>query len=225
MVTTPDSLKTKISQSLTNYSKSADLNKFGGRFRYSKALKTIDGTDTAITSNISRVKIRRNLVALLNQFAQYELCFGNQFHVLESGKNIKSTGFKVAGDNDTVYLTDVPNPDKKTGIVSIVKNIPDGTVRVVAKSAGTVDYVRGEINLGTVNITSTSKPNNVIEIQAFPESNDVVGLRDLYLNLDISKTKINMIKDVISSGDEISGTVFNRDFYTSSYSNGSLIRE
>ena len=225
MVTTPDSLKTKISQSLTNYSKSADLNKFGGRFRYSKALKTIDGTDTAITSNISRVKIRRNLVALLNQFAQYELCFGNQFHVLESGKNIKSTGFKVAGDNDTVYLTDVPNPDKKTGIVSIVKNLPDGTVRVVAKSAGTVDYVRGEINLGTVNITSTSKPNNVIEIQAFPESNDVVGLRDLYLNLDISKTKINMIKDVISSGDEISGTVFNRDFYTSSYSNGSLIRE
>ena len=225
MVTTPDSLKTKISQSLTNYSKSADLNKFGGRFRYSKALKTIDGTDTAITSNISRVKIRRNLVALLNQFAQYELCFGNQFHVLEDGKNIKSTGFKVAGDNDTVYLTDVPNPDKKTGIVSIVKNLPDGTVRVVAKSAGTVDYVRGEINLGTVNITSTSKPNNVIEIQAFPESNDVVGLRDLYLNLDISKTKINMIKDVISSGDEISGTVFNRDFYTSSYSNGSLIRE
>ena len=225
MVTTPDSLKTKISQSLTNYSKSADLNKFGGRFRYSKALKTIDGTDTAITSNISRVKIRRNLVALLNQFAQYELCFGNQFHVLEAGKNIKSTGFKVAGDNDTVYLTDVPNPDKKTGIVSIVKNLPDGTIRVVAKSAGTVDYVRGEINLGTVNITSTSKPNNVIEIQAFPESNDVVGLRDLYLNLDISKTKINMIKDVISSGDEISGTVFNRDFYTSSYSNGSLIRE
>ena len=34
-----------------------------------------------------------------------------------------------------------------------------------------------------------------------------------------------MIKDVISSGDEISGTVFNRDFYTSSYSNGSLIRD
>ena len=56
-------------------------------------------------------------------------------------------------------------------------------------------------------------------------SNDVVGLRDLYLNFDLSETKINMIKDVISSGDEISGTIFNRDFYTSSYSNGSLIRE
>ena len=225
MTTTPEDLKTKISNSLTTYSKSTDLNKFGGRFRYSKVLRTIDSTDTSITSNITRVKIRRNLFALLNQFAQYELCFGNQFHVSEEGKNIKSTGFRVSGETDIVYLTDVPNPDKKTGIVSIVKNLPDGTVRVVAKSAGTIDYVKGEINLGTVNIVSTAKPNNVIEIQAFPESNDVIGLRDLYLNFDLSETKINMIKDVISSGDEISGTVFSRDFYTSSYSNGSLIRE
>ena len=225
MTTTPEDLKTKISNSLTTYSKSTDLNKFGGRFRYSKVLRTIDSTDTSITSNITRVKIRRNLFALLNQFAQYELCFGNQFHVSEEGKNIKSTGFRVSGETDIVYLTDVPNPDKKTGIVSIVKNLPDGTVRVVAKSAGTIDYVKGEINLGTVNIVSTVKPNNVIEIQAFPESNDVIGLRDLYLNFDLSETKINMIKDVISSGDEISGTIFNRDFYTSSYSNGSLIRE
>ena len=225
MITTPDELKTKISNSLTTYSKSTDLNKFGGRFRYSKVLRTIDSTDTSITSNITRVKIRRNLFALLNQFAQYELCFGNQFHVSEEGKNIKSTGFRVSGESEIVYLTDVPNPDKKTGIVSIVKNLPDGTVRVVAKSAGTVDYIKGEINLGTVNIVSTVQPNNVIEIQAFPESNDVIGLRDLYLNFDLSETKINMIKDVISSGDEISGTIFNRDFYTSSYSNGSLIRE
>ena len=225
MVTTPDNLKTKILNSLTTYSKSTDLNKFGGRFRYSKVLRTIDSTDTSITSNITRVKIRRNLFALLNQFAQYELCFGNQFHVSEEGKNIKSTGFRVDGESDIVYLTDIPNADKKTGIVSIVKNLPDGSVRVIAKSAGTVDYVKGEINLGTVNIVSTVKPNNVIEIQTFPESNDVVGLRDLYLNFDLSKTEINMIKDVISSGDEISGTVFSRDFYTSSYSNGSLIRE
>ncbi len=224
-VTSVDSLKTKIVNSLTEYSRSLDVNQFGGRFRYSKILRTIDSTDSSITSNITRVKIRRNLVALLNQFAQYEICFGNQFHVNESGFNIKSTGFKISSESDTVYLTDVPNADMKTGTLSVVKNLSDGTVRVISKSTGTVDYIKGEINLGTINIVSTSKPNNVIEIQAFPESNDVVGLRDLYLQLDISKSKINMIKDVISSGDEISGTVFTRDFYTSSYSNGKLIRE
>ena len=225
MVSTPEDLKSKIIESITNYSQSTNLNKFGGRIRYSQVLKTIDNTDTSITSNITRVTIRRNLFALLNQFAQYELCFGNQFHVSEDGKNIKSTGFRISGENDIVYLTDVPNEDKKTGLLSIIKNLPDGSVRVISKSAGTVDYIKGEINLGTINIVSTVKPNNVIEIQAFPESNDVVGLRDLYLNFDISTSKINMINDVISSGDEISGTVFNRDFYTSSYSNGSLIRK
>ena len=225
MVSTPENLKSKIINSITGYSKSTNMNKFGGRFRYSQVLKTIDNTDTSITSNITRVAVRRNLFTLLNQFAQYELCFGNQFHVSEEGKNIKSTGFRISGESDIVYLTDIPNADKKTGILSIIKNLPDGTIRVVAKSAGTVDYIKGEISLGTINIVSTVKPNNVIEIQAFPESNDVVGLRSLYLNFDISKSKINMIKDVISSGDEISGTVFNRDFYTSSYSNGSLIRK
>jgi hypothetical protein len=225
MVSTPEDLKSKVINSLTNYSESTNLNKFGGRIRYSQVLKTIDSTDTSITSNITRVTIRRNLFGLLNQFAQYELCFGNQFHVSEDGRNIKSTGFRVSGESDIVYLTDMPNDDKKTGILSIVKNLSDGTIRIISKSVGTVDYIKGEINLGTLNITSTVRPNNIIEIQAFPESNDVVGLKELYINFDIGKSKINMIKDVISSGDEISGTVFNRDFYTSSYSNGSLIRE
>ena len=163
-------------------------------------------------------------MAMINQFAQYELCFGNKFHVNSEGYNIKSTGFNISGESDTVYLTDVPNSDGKTGIISIVKPLSDGTIRIVAKSAGTVDYVKGEIKLGTINIISTSKENNIIEIQAFPESNDVLGLRDLYLNFSISKSTINMVRDVIASGDEISGTVFARDYYTSSYSNGNLIR-
>ena len=223
-VSAVESLKTKVINSLTEYSKSVDLNSFGGRFKYSKVLQIIDNTDIAITSNITKIKIRRDLKAMVNQFAQYELCFGNKFHINSGGFNIKSTGFKISSDSDTVYLTDVPNSDGKTGIISIVKPLSDGTTRIVAKSAGTVDYVKGEIKLGTINIISTSKENNIIEIQAFPESNDVLGLRDLYLNFSISKSTINMVRDVIASGDEISGTVFAKDYYTSSYSNGNLIR-
>ena len=223
-VSAVESLKTKVINSLTEYSNSIDLNSFGGRFKYSKVLQIIDNTDTSITSNITKVRIRRDLMAMINQFAQYELCFGNKFHVNSEGYNIKSTGFNISGESDTVYLTDVPNSDGKTGIISIVKPLSDGTIRIVAKSAGTVDYVKGEIKLGTINIISTSKENNIIEIQAFPESNDVLGLRDLYLNFSISKSTINMVRDVIASGDEISGTLFAKDYYTSSYSNGNLIR-
>ena len=223
-VSTPDTLKTNVIKSLTDYSESVNLNKFGGRFKYSKVLQVIDDTDTSITSNITKVKVRRDLQASLNQWAQYELCFGNKFHVDSRGYNIKSTGFTVDGESSTVYLTDIPDEDRKKGTLSIVK-ITDDILTVVTSSAGIVDYEKGEVLLSTINVTSTVKPNNIIEIQAFPESNDVVGLKDLYLSFAVSESKINMMRDVISSGDEISGVQFTRDFYTSSYSNGSITRE
>ena len=247
-VSSVDSLKSNVLNSLTKYSESLDFNKFGGRFKYSKVLSVIDTTDTAITSNITKVRIRRDLKTSLNQFAQYELCFGNQFHVNPTGLNIKSTGFKISGESSTVYLTDTPTISSngntitnvtsagnvflnrpvgvsaKTGIISVVKIDSNGNRTVVVKDAGTVDYVKGEIILGPINITSTTKPNGIIEIQAFPESNDVIGLKDLYLSFDVSKSTINMVRDVIASGDEITGNVFTRDYYTSSYSNGKLAR-
>ena len=98
-------------------------------------------------------------------------------------------------------------------------------MQVVLRGVGTVDYTKGEILINTINITSTLADNNIIEIQAFPESNDVVGLKDLYLTLDVSNTQINTIKDVIASGEDISGVSFARDYYTSSYSNGTLERK
>ena len=224
-VSTSSALQTKVSNTLTAYSNSVDMNKFGGRFKYSKVQQVIDSTDTAITSNITRVRIRRDLKAAINQFAQYELCFGNQFHVTASGKNIKSTGFTISNNIRTVYLTDTPNSDMKTGVISIVEILDNGTENTVIGSAGTVDYIKGEILLSTVNITSTLNNSGVVEVQAIPESNDVVGLKELYLNFSLSKSTINMIRDVISSGDEITGTSFIKDFYTSSYLNGKLIRE
>ena len=214
-------LRTKIVNAITTYSESGDVNKFGGRFKYSKVLNVIDNIDRAISSNITRVRMRRNLNALVNQFAQYELCFGNQFNVKPEGLNIKSTGFRILGQTETLFFTDVPNDDKLTGTISIVRKNASGETIIVVKSAGTVDYVHGEINLTTVNITSTDRPNNVIEVQAFPESNDVIGLQDLYLDFNIPSSQINMVKDTITSGEQISGVGYK---VTSSYSNGELTR-
>jgi hypothetical protein len=237
-VASSSDLKTKVVSALTKYSESVDLNKFGGRFKYSKVLQVIDNTDTSITSNITKVRIRRNLKALLDSQAQYEICFGNRFHVNqkdgEIAYNIKSTGFKIKDQLDTVYFTDTPNPDGKTGIISIVKSPQSSSVGsattlstspyIVVSSAGTVDYVKGEIKINTVVITSTVLENDIIEIQAYPESNDVIGLKDLYVSFDLGKSKINMIKDTIASGEDTSGVIFSKDSYRSSYSNGDLTR-
>ncbi len=233
-VSSVEGLKTNIINSLNLYANSIELNKFGGRFKYSKIISTIDNTDRAITSNITKVTIRRNLQALLNQFSQYEICYGNKFHVEEGRYNIKSTGFTLRTinasgnpeDTPRCYFVDKPNPDKKTGIISIVtpsENIEDPPI-VIFPSAGTVNYEKGEIIINTIYFSGTERPNNIVEIQAYPESNDVLALKDLYLVFDISKSQINMVKDVIASGDDISGVIFSKDSFRSSYSNGSLQR-
>ena len=230
LVDSVEGLKSRVINSLNLYSQSTELNAFGSRFKYSKVLQTIDKTDTAITSNITKVIMRRDLKSQINALTAYELCYGNRFHVNSSGKNIKSTGFNILNEPDTVYLTDTPNEDLKTGIISIVKIDAESTdakkaIKVVVQSAGTIDYEKGEIRLGAVVITSTALPQDIIEIQAFPESNDVIGLKDLYLSFSVSRSKINMVKDVIASGDDVSGVVFsNDDYYRSSYSNGELTR-
>ena len=231
-ISSASNLRSSVITALNSYAENVELNKFGGRFKYSKVSTLIDRINNGITSNITKVIIRRDLKALLNQFAQYELCFGNKFNINPAGYNIKSTGFTINGFNDVAYITDVPNKNasgnldgSNMGTLSVVIKNNRGEQRVIVKDAGVVDYMKGEVILNTINITSTVSQNNIIEVQAFPESNDVVGLKDLYLNFDVSKSTINTIKDVIASGEDVSGVVFTRDYYTSSYSNGDLERK
>ena len=225
-------LRSRIIDALNSYANNVEINKFGGRFKYSKVGTLIDRVDNGITSNITKVIVRRDLKALLNQFAQYELCFGNRFNINAAGYNIKSTGFTIEGFTDTAYITDVPNKNisgdldgSNMGTLSVVSKNNKNEQRVIVKDAGIVDYKKGEVILNTINITSTQRQNNIIEVQAFPESNDVVGLKDLYLNFNVSSSTINTVKDVIASGEDVSGVVFTRDYYTSSYSNGDLERK
>lgn len=216
------------------YSDSTELNKFGARFKYSQYQKIIDNTHIAITSNITTVQMRRDLEPLLNTFAEYEICFGNRFHVKNHGHspvsngtvigyNIKSSGFKVSGITDTLYLGDKPNTGLKTGTIFMFKlNSPTNPV-IVKQNIGTIDYIKGEIMLSPIKIISTevNRGESLIEISANPYSNDVIGKQDLYLQLDTNNVTISTVSDEIESGDDISGSNY---VVTSSYANGSLVR-
>lgn len=214
------SLQTQVSNSLTSYANSTDLNKFGGRFKYSKALRIIDATNTAITSNITKVKIRRNIGTILNEAINYYVCFENRFHVDLEGYNIRSSGFYVNGVSDIVYISDVPNSDMSTGKLFLF-SIKGDVVTVQSNNIGTVDYVNGILNIDNINVSSTLKPNNIIEVEATPYSNDIVAKKSIYLKLDIGNSMIAPEKDIISSGANSSGSMFNPE---SSYLSGTKIR-
>ena len=217
----PDTLKTNVIDAVSEFGKQGDLNKFGGRFKYSKMTSVIDGVDDSITSNITNIIIRRNLKSLIDQFTQYELCFDNEFYRELDSYNIKSTGFSVSGVDGTVYIADKVVPGSDIGNLFLFKLTDAVEVEIVSTNFGTVDYKKGEIIINTVNITSTLLPENIIEIQAVPLSNDVLGRKELYLQLSSDKSNFTMRQDLISSGANVSGTRFD---VQSSYSNGNKVR-
>lgn len=217
----PEIVKTKVIDTLTSYANSKDLNSFGGRFKYSKVISLIDDCDKSITSNITKVKMRRDLIPELDTLATYELCFGNQVHVKSEGYSVKSTGFFINGVSDVVYMADRPSPiDKNSGNIFFFK-LENNLPVIVKNNAGSIDYMKGEILLDGVIIRSSQLLNGFIEVQAIPESNDIIGLQDLYLQLDVQKSLVNIIEDVVSSGENSSATQY---ITTSSYLNGKYTR-
>ncbi len=211
-------LITSVTKALTSYSRSSDINEFGGRFKYSKVVGLIDDSARGVTSNITRVKMRRDLNPEFNTFATYELCYGNAFYDQPNGYGIRSTGFTVNDIDGTLYLGDIPTAGTSFGklvFFKLVNNLP----LIVKNDAGTVDYVHGEINLDVVNITGSMLPSGLIQVEAIPDSNDVIALKDLYLQLDVTNSTVNALPDVVSSGENTSATSY---VTTSSYASETI---
>ena len=146
-------LRTKVINTLNAYAQSADINSFGGRFKYSKVVGLIDDSDKGVTSNITKIRIRRDLIPELNTFATYELCFGNKFHQKRTGYSIKSSGFNIDGVSGTIYIGDVPQTLTRGRLVFF--KLENNTPIIVKNNAGIVKYDEGEVLLDVVNITGT----------------------------------------------------------------------
>ena len=178
---------TAIMNAIAEYLNSGDLGKFGATFNFSKFQCMIDGADPSITSNITSIRIRRDLRVALNSFAEYELCFGNcMFAKNCKGHNIRTTGFHVSGIQGMLYLSDKPNEDDHSkGTMFLFRLMSPTQPDIVKQNVGTIDYEHGEIKLAPINIIDTDVYHDfpVIEVDAVPCSNNVQGLHDLYLQL------------------------------------------
>ena len=219
-------VSTLVQENVETYADSTELNRYGARFKYSKFLKVIDESDAAITSNITTLQMRRDMRAVLNSFAEYQIGFGNEFYIKSmGGYNIKSTSFRISGISQDIYLSDVPNSNRETGsIFFFTLPSPNSTSpTVVRRNVGTINYKSGIITLNPVNIISGKLKDGqtIVELSACPKSNDVIGLQDLYLQLDTSNSKFEMIVDDIASGLDPAASNYT---VTSSYHNGNLVR-
>ena len=215
-----------VQKNANSYAESTELNRYGARFKYSKFLRIIDESQESITSNITRVQMRRDLRVSLNSLAEYSIGFGNEMHISNAdGYNIKSTSFRIADIQQDLYLSDIPDSNEETGSLFLftVPNVSSTSTTIIRRNVGKINYKKGIITLNPVIITSAKLINGqqMIEISAVPKSNDIVGLQDLYLQLDINKSNFEMVIDEISSGLDPSASNY---IVTSSYSNGNLVR-
>ena len=202
-VRTQDEIKTVVMNTLTLLNIGSEFNKFGGKFKFSKLQKVIDEADASITSNITRLKMRKNVIVDLNTRVNYKICYGNRIKQGTSTEpSVSSSGFKIVGDTlNTYYLDD---DGAKTLRLYYVKGT--GEKEYVDGLWGSVDYDMGEIVINDLTITSTTVAGNLLQISAIPTSNDLISLRETYLTIGIDNTAVSVVEDTISSGSNLSGT-------------------
>ena len=225
-VNSSELVSTLVQNNVTKYAESTELNKYGARFKYSKFLKVIDDSHESVTSNITTIQMRRDLRVTLNALVEYQIGFGNSFYIKKmSGYNIKTSAFRVDGIGTDVYISDLPNSNRETGELFLfsVPSINSSSPTIVKRNIGTIDYKRGVLTLNPINVLSgkTKTGQTIIEISGSPVSNDVVGLQDLYLQLDITNSNFETVTDEIASGVDPSASNY---IVSSSYANGVLVR-
>ena len=212
-------IETNVSDAISAYNTNT-LEDFTGMFRYSAVTKTIDEAESSILSNITKVKMYKNITPTLNSGLKYTLSFNNAFYNPHSGHNtnaggvVSSTGFKINNDSSANehFLDD-------DGAGNIRVYYLNGTVRVYTSSTfGTIDYTTGEIILTSAHITSISNvdgaASTVVRITVLPDSNDIVPVRNQVLSIDTANSTITGSVDTIESGSSQAGTSYTT---TSSY--------
>ena len=220
-LTTKDvsTLQTNVLNAISNYNEDT-LENFTGMFRYSTVGQVIDSADTSILSNITKVKMYKNITPTLSSGLKYTLSFNNAFFNPHSGHNsdaggiVSSTGFKINDDSSTNehFLDD-------DGAGNIRVYYLSGTTRIYTSSSfGTINYTTGEIILTSANITSISNVDGavstVIRVTVTPDSNDIVPVRNQVLEIDTANSSFTGSVDEIESGSSQAGTGYTT---TSSY--------
>jgi hypothetical protein len=185
-----DKIKSLVIRNIEDYIVLSDTEKFDGKFRYSKFIGVIDDSDTSIKSNLTTVTMRKDFYPAINSKFYYEICFKNPV-VQDDMPTISSTGFTVREfPLDTVYIE-----DRNGKLVLYKLDSVTGDKKVLRPNLGEIDYETGELRMYDLIILKGSFNDDKIEIRALPAENDIVSAREMFLDVDITKSKFTIIQE------------------------------
>ena len=187
----PTEVASKVATAITEYLKTSGTEKFNGKFRYSKFIGVIDNTDRAINSNDTDVTMRKDFIAQINASSYYEVCYGNPFLIDCNNPVVWSTGMTVFEyPTYTSYLE-----DRNGKLVLYRLDSITGEKILLNDSVGTVDYTKGEITMDDFTILKGTFSDNRIELRVKPANKDIEVKREMYLDVDVSKSKFVAYKE------------------------------
>jgi hypothetical protein len=187
----PDAIRSSIIKNVESYLKNSDTEKFGGKFRYSRLVSAIDSTDKSVRSNLTEIIMRKDFYPSLNNKAYYELCFNNPFDYDNDELALTSTGFVVQEyPNFTSYIE-----DRDGKIVLYRLDSQTGTKIILNSNIGNINYVTGEIQMFDVTIIKGSFDDNRIEVRLRPQFNDIIAIREMFLDVDIAQSTFTIIQE------------------------------
>ena len=187
----PTEMAAKASTSITEYLKTSGTEKFNGKFRYSKFISVIDNADRAINSNDTNVTMRKDFIAQINSSSYYEICYKNPFYIDCNNPVVTSTGMTTFEfPTVTSYLE-----DRNGKLVLYRLDSITGEKVLLNDSVGTIDYTKGEITMSDFTILKGSFSDNRIELRVKPANKDIEVKREMYLDVDISKSKFVAYKE------------------------------
>ena len=185
-----DKIKSLVIKNIEDYIQLSDTEKFNGKYRYSKFIGVIDDSDVSIKSNLTSIVMRKDFYPAINSKFYYEICYKNPF-LVDDLPVIQSTGFTVREyPRDTVYIED------RSGKLVLYKlDSITGEKIVLRPNLGEVNYAKGEIRMYDLIILKGSFNDNKIEIRAKPAINDIVSTREMFLDVDITKSTFTIFQE------------------------------
>ena len=212
---TKSALETLVKAAIISYDNNY-LSGFDTLFRHSQLTGNIDNVETSILSNITKIKLRKNLLTTTDgTAAAYTLDFGNALynphtdHNKVGGGILTTTGFYVSGDATEYFYDD-------DGSGAIRRFYVSGSERIYKdNTAGTIIYSSGKITLNSLTTSSTSNTDDTIDFTVIPDSYDVISSRNQLLDITAAQISVTGTADTVASGETSAGVGYTT---SSSYS-------
>lgn len=189
---TSGDITTLVRDAISNYN-STYLNTFDGIFKFSKFCSMIDAVEPSITSNITTVKIKRNITPSFGITRSYNINLGNPIY--NSGvpeESISTTGFYCTDSTEICYIDDLPEENNPIGILRLYYR-NSSNQKVSIRNVGTVNYNTGYISIENIQLTDLYQQAWTITIK--PQSNDIASVQNQVAFIDQTLLVVNAIVD------------------------------